>query len=91
MKPEFNQYRTKLSERPTSVRLPQELSQAIELIAALENDSLSGIMIEGLARVVNDRRSDSEYVQSLLQAQAAKTSAILDALGFVVSDPQQKV
>ena len=91
MKPEFNQYRTKLSERPTSVRLPQELSQAIELIAALENDSLSGIMIEGLARVVNDRRSDPEYVQSLLQAQAAKTSAILDALGFVVSDPQQKV
>jgi len=91
MKPEFSQYRTKLSERPTSVRLPQELSQAIELIAALENDSISGIMIEGLARVVNDRRSDPEYVQSLLQAQAAKTSAILDALGFVVNDPQHNV
>jgi hypothetical protein len=71
MKPDFEKFRTKSSGNPASVRIPDELQKIAELIANVEDDSLSGIIIEGLARVIDDRRSNPSYMQSLLEAREA--------------------
>lgn len=80
MKPEFEKFRTKSSGNPNSVRVPDELLNAIELIAKIEDDSFSGLVIEGLVRVLDDRRNDPTYMQSLIdryESLLIRTSSVL--------------
>lgn len=82
MKPEFEVYRGDKSTRKdvTSVRLPAGLKGAAELIALGEGDSLTGLLIEGLARVVQDRRSDPNFGDSLRTALDSRAQAAQEAL-----------
>ncbi len=98
MKPEFEKYRgeRKTPKEITAARLPADLKAEAELIAAAEDDSLTGLLIEGIARVIEDRRSDPDYSSSIrlsLEAQAQDLETQLAAtqklLGNFTAEPGQ--
>lgn len=67
MKPQYEQYRSgrKDAKESTSAKLPPEIKAEAELIAAAEDDSLTGLIIEGLVRVIQDRKQDPDFIASI--------------------------
>ena len=62
MKPEFESYRAGAKAgTPTSIKLPPELQRKLGLVADVEKDSLTGLLIEGAVRVLQDRQNDPEF------------------------------
>ena len=62
MKPEYESYRGDVNgAMPTSVKLPPELQDKLRLIANIEGDSVAGLLVEGAARVLQDRQSDPDF------------------------------
>jgi uncharacterized protein involved in exopolysaccharide biosynthesis len=89
MKPEFEKYKASPTE-VTTVRMPADLKAKLGVLATLESDSLTGLIIEGAARVLEDRENDPDYVsqrKQALEAQIAelrKQQELLD--GFLSHD-----
>lgn len=67
MKPQYEQYRSgrKDVKEQTSAKLPPEIKAEAELIAAVEDDSLTGLIIEGLVRVIDDRKQDPNFIANI--------------------------
>ncbi len=67
MKPEYEKFRgdRTTSKELTAVRIPSVMKDEAKIIADGEGDSLSGLLIEGLARVIEDRRNDPNYADNL--------------------------
>lgn len=90
MKPEYEKYRgpdmTRLAS-PSSVRIPEELVRAGELFARLEGDSFTGLIIEGLARVVEDRMGDPAYMAERMAEFTGQLDVLREALGIPPSNP----
>jgi hypothetical protein len=83
MRPDFEQFRGTRNDPKELVaaRLPAELKEKLDIISATEGDSITGLLIEGAARVVLDRESDPVYVlnaQATLERQAADLEARLE-------------
>ena len=58
MKPKYEQYRANgRGSDFRGFRLPTELYGHIERLAAIEGDSVTGLVVEGLVRVIEDRVS----------------------------------
>ena len=90
MKPEFEHFRgpeVPKGVSPTPVRLPLPLKEAAELIAGVEGDSLSGLLIEGLARVVQDRLSGTDDTQRRLLETSSRLDALRSTLGLPPPPP----
>ncbi|MBP9738892.1 hypothetical protein KBD20_04340 [Candidatus Saccharibacteria bacterium] len=70
MRPEFEKYRGngRVKKEMTAVRVPVDMRNEAELVALVEGDNLTGLMIEGLARVLEDRRSDASFTAKLSAA-----------------------
>jgi len=67
MKPEYEIYRRRGEPfTPVSLKMPEGLKEQLDLIVSLEGDTITGIMIEGIARVIEDRRDDPE-IQAKIQ------------------------
>jgi hypothetical protein len=87
MKPEFEKYR---GDRGTakdmvSFRVPVTLKTEVELVALAESDTISGLMIEGLARVLEDRKSDPNYTLGLRKAAESQVLELEDQLSIARS------
>jgi len=81
MKPEFGRYRgdRTIPKEVVTARIPANLRAEVELIATMEGDTLSGLLVEGLTRVVEDRRSDPNYMADLEQGVHAQMQATRQA------------
>ena len=67
MKPQYEQYRTKGNKQHTNLkgfRLPVALYGQLESLAAIEGDSVTGLVIEGIARVIEDRANPANLAAS---------------------------
>lgn len=92
MKPEYEGYRGKRDEPKDviSARVPVWLKVKGEQAAVVDGDSLSGLMIEGLVRVIEDREQDPQFRENLktaleerrvsLEAQLAETRDLICSL-----------
>lgn len=60
------------SEQPITARVPADLLKAVDLIAEAEDDNRTGIVLEGLMRVVDNRKEDESYVNRIVSGQNAK-------------------
>lgn len=49
----------------TAIRVSDSLKQEIEVYAEAEGDTLTGLIREGILRVLDDRRQDSNYLKNL--------------------------
>ncbi len=60
MKPQFEEFRQPISTgyKMTLIPLVPELAAKIEALARAEKDTWGGLIIEGLARVLQDREAD---------------------------------
>lgn len=78
MKPEYYSYigSNKKRGKPISARIPKELEATIRIIADLEHDSINGLIIEGLARIVEDRKNDSDHMKELLDREESRIQVI---------------
>lgn len=63
MKPDFEKYRGKKGEEKHAVNVlvPVPLRDLLEFIAKSESDTISGMVLEGLGRVLEDRQIDPEF------------------------------
>jgi hypothetical protein len=63
MKPPYEKYRKKPEEKATNVNalVPDHLKSVLDFVAAEEKDSFTGLVLEGLGRVLEDRVSDPEF------------------------------
>lgn len=68
MNPDYEKYRGKKGEdkRAVNVLVPGTLHSALEFIANSEGDSFSGMVLEGLGRVFEDRKTDPEFTTKFL-------------------------
>ncbi|HUD10050.1 MAG TPA: hypothetical protein VMR28_00055 [Candidatus Saccharimonadales bacterium] len=81
MKPEFEKYRGEKGEKrhPVNVAVPLPLRDLLEFVATEESDSFSGIVIEGLGRVIEDRQSDPEFTVQFLAHLDERSQSIEEA------------
>jgi hypothetical protein len=88
MKPQYEQYRAhgKGSEH-RGFRLPNALYSHIERLAEIEGDSVTGLIIEGLARVLEDRLSPENLAStaSAIRGQAEQEIAAMQELAEQVN------
>jgi hypothetical protein len=65
VKPQYEQYRAnRKGSELKGFRLPTELYSHIERLAEIEGDSVTGLVIEGLARVLEDRLNPDHLASS---------------------------
>ena len=74
MHPDYEAYRLQRSEprHPTNTLIPENLYMAAEALAGMEGDSVSALIVEGLARVIENRRGDPKFKARLEQSLAAQ-------------------
>ena len=63
MKPDFEQYASQKGEptEVTSIRVPSRVRELIDACAEAECVSRSDLILEGIARVIEDRKSDPNF------------------------------
>lgn len=66
MRPEFEKFRGEKGrpKHAVNVLIPEELYSEVSMYASAEGDTVSGLVIEGAARVVLDRRADPNYAKN---------------------------
>lgn len=51
-----------------TIRIPGELFKKLELYAAREGDRGTGLVVEGMLRVIDDRESDPNFMAAVILA-----------------------
>ena len=66
MNPDYEKYRPERGQETVqfNARVPEVLKKQVELLAAIEGDTMSALVIEGLARLVEDRSANSNFIES---------------------------
>src|SRR5579863_3544073 len=83
MKPDYERYRAnRTGSEFKGCRLPTALVAQIERLAEIEGDSFTGMVIEGLARIVEDRLGADGFAEraAAIRAEAEARIAALQAL-----------
>jgi hypothetical protein len=86
MHPDYEKYRvtTKVGFKQFPIRLQPELMDKIKTFAELEGDNTQALIIEGIARVIEDRiaNPNPEAVERLMQKRASlmEEVAAIDAM-----------
>ncbi|MEO6513351.1 MAG: hypothetical protein ABIR37_01550 [Candidatus Saccharimonadales bacterium] len=85
MHPNYEHYRKDTkgeASTPLSTRVPEEFKAVLELIASLEGDTPSGLLLEGAARVIEDRSTGQglEQLQSTIEERRVREEQALDKL-----------
>jgi hypothetical protein len=73
---------------PIAGRVPASLRQQLEVIAQLEDDTISSLILEGVARVVEARSSDPNYIsrhQDAVTARITELQQQQDVLSHLVT------
>jgi hypothetical protein len=84
MHPDYEKYRTGNKGRAMPIvtsRMPEEMKTVLELIANLEDDSLSGLILEGAARVIEERSDIGlKRLSAGVEQQQVREQQLLEAL-----------
>jgi hypothetical protein len=67
MKPQYEEYKNIRPTEIVSVRSPKESLNLLRIIASAEGDTVAGLLIGGLARVIEDRAKDPEFILKLAE------------------------
>ncbi|CAN5636563.1 hypothetical protein BH23PAT1_BH23PAT1_4090 [soil metagenome] len=93
MKPEYEIFKQRGRGVTSTFRLSPGMRRELDIYVEVEGDSLSSILLEGAARVIQDRRNDPEYLANLSPEARAKliatTQEQLDTMGPVVNRVDQ--
>lgn len=67
MHPDFERHRLKKGQprHAVNILVPKELYDAVETVSSMEDDSVSGLIIEGLVRVIKERQNDPNFIRKL--------------------------
>lgn len=68
-----------MTNRQTTVRLPEDLADKAELVARTKGTSLNQLIIDSLAVEIDRVRQDKEFMD-LLESVMKKNAVILEAL-----------
>lgn len=84
MNPDFEKYRPDRTAElmQLNVRIDPELKKQLDVLAAIENDTVAALVTEGVARVIEDRASNPEALEArrvLLLAEVKAIEAIQSA------------
>jgi hypothetical protein len=88
MQPGFEKYAgdRKTPKDSVTFRLPAHLKNELELIAEFEDDSLSGLLIEGVGRVLEERRRDPSHESNLEQQRQARIEDLRTQLAQIQAE-----
>ncbi len=67
MHPDYETHRLKRGQPRHAINtlVPKELYDAVVAVSEMEDDNVSGLIVEGLRRVIEERRSDPDFTKKL--------------------------
>lgn len=88
MHPDYIKYKELFRSSSTTManfRVPDKLKETLDAIAQMEDDTLSGILLEGAARVVESRLQGDgiDNIRQTIEERRRKEDQILDSLTSV--------
>ncbi len=80
MKPEFIPFKVKRPESEIATgRIPAEFKSLLEGIAADEGDGVSGLVLEGIIRVLQNRSQDNEKLREVIHNYLSERTDIIES------------
>lgn len=81
MHPDYEKYKASAEDREgLHSRLPKELAAKIRILATLENDSITNLITEGMARVIEAREIEPMVDPSTIQQRIEDLTSEIDIL-----------